>query len=62
MKGLTSALAILCFLSAMAVAKTGKFHVSALNVGAVGPAGQWHRPYSSRDQIADVSAATHGDR
>jgi hypothetical protein len=49
MKGLVTALGILCFASAMAYAKTGKFHVPSAVANPLAPYAQWHRPHSSRD-------------
>jgi hypothetical protein len=49
MKGLMIALGILCFASAMAYAKTGKFHAPPVIANPQAPHAQWHRPHSSRD-------------
>lgn len=48
MKGLITALGVLCFASAMACAKTGKFHAPPGGANAQAPRAQWHRPHSSR--------------
>ncbi len=61
MKGITTALGILCFASAMAAAKTEKFHVSVVDTGAAPAAAQWHRPDSSRNQIAGLSVPANDD-
>jgi hypothetical protein len=50
MKGLITALGILCFASAMACAKTGKFHAPPVAANPPVPHAQWHRPHSSRDR------------
>jgi hypothetical protein len=49
MKGLITVLGILCFASAMAYAKTGKFHAPPVVANPQAPHAQWHRPHSSRD-------------
>jgi hypothetical protein len=49
MKGLITALGVLCFASAMACAKTGKFHAPPVVANPQAPHAQWHRPHSSRD-------------
>jgi hypothetical protein len=49
-KGLITALGILCFASAMACAKTGKFHTPPSVATSQAPHAQWHRPHSSRDR------------
>jgi hypothetical protein len=49
-KGLITALGILCFASAMAGAKTGKFHAPPAVANPQAPHAQWHRPHSSRDR------------
>jgi hypothetical protein len=49
MKGLITALGILCFASAMACAKTGKFHAPPALANPQALPAQWHRPHSSRD-------------
>jgi hypothetical protein len=50
MKGLITALGIVCFASAMACAKTGKFHAPPAAATPQGSHAQWHRPHSSRDR------------
>ena len=49
MKGLITALGIVCFASAMAYAKTGKFHAPPAVANAQASHAQWHRPHSGRD-------------
>jgi hypothetical protein len=49
MKGLITAVGILCFACAMAYAKTGKFHAPPAAANPHPPAIQWHRPHSGRD-------------
>ena len=49
MKGLITALGVLCFASAMAYAKTGKFHASTALGDPQASHAQWHRPHSSRN-------------
>ncbi len=48
MKGLITALGILCFATAMACAKTGKFHAPPAVANPQAPHAQWHRPHSGR--------------
>jgi hypothetical protein len=48
MKGLITALSVLCFASAMAYAKTGKFHAPPAAANPQAPHAQWHRPHSSQ--------------
>jgi hypothetical protein len=50
MKGVITALGILCFASAMAYAKTGKFHAPPAVANPHTSHSQWHRPHSSRDR------------
>ena len=60
MKGLITALGILCFASAMAYAKTGKFHAPAV-ANPQAPHAQWHRAHSSRDHGRTSLAASVDD-
>jgi hypothetical protein len=48
MKGLITALGILCFATAMAGAKTGKFHAPPAVANPHAPHAQWHRPHSGQ--------------
>jgi hypothetical protein len=56
MKGLITALGILCFATAMACAKTGKFHAPPAVANPHAPHAQWHRPHSNRDR--DYTSST----
>jgi hypothetical protein len=62
MKAMLTALGILCFASAMAVAKTGRFHLPAVDGSASHAAAPWHLPYSNRDRLASLPAQTRADR
>jgi hypothetical protein len=59
-KGLITALGILCFASAMAYAKTGKFHAPPAVANPQAPHAQWHRPHSSRDHDYSSLNTTFG--
>jgi hypothetical protein len=60
MKGLITALGIVCFASAMACAKTGKFHTPPAVANPQAPHAQWHRPHSSRDHDLTTLHTTTG--
>jgi hypothetical protein len=60
MKGLITALGVLCFASAMAYAKTGKFHAPPAVASPQVPHAQWHRPHSSRDHFTSLNTSVGG--
>jgi hypothetical protein len=60
MKGLITALGVLCFASAMAYAKTGKFHAPPVVANLQAPHAQWHRPHSGRDRYTSLNTSVGG--
>jgi hypothetical protein len=60
MKGLITVLGVLCFASAMACAKTGKFHAPPAIAKPQTLHVQWHRPHSSRDHYTSLNTSIGG--